>query len=406
MVLLPAPVKILIATFSFPPQTGGVAAVAQVQATGWAARGHDVTVACEFDPARPANFSLGPVRVRQFKIGGSFEAGRGYHGEVAEYQHFIANEPADIILCHCPQMWPTDLAAEVFSKTPARKILLSHGVDAHLWRRHGKFPWGLGQWLRSLPYAWRLPGLLRRFDQVVFLSGRRDFGRFFDVRLAHWCGLRNWTIIPNGIHLDDLRGGAGDFRERFGIPPGQRLLLNVANYGERKNQLATLRSFLRARRKDATLAFIGGEHNEYSRRMEELLHRSGDAAGPVLILEKVPKDWINAAYRTADLFVLNATAETQPLVILDAMGAGVPFICSDVGCVTDFPGGLIVRNEAQTVAAIHRLLDDPELCRQLGAAGRAEAGRLYSWDKVLTAYERLFEKLLLKPSATSGGNAR
>ena len=397
--------KVIISTFSFAPQTGGVAAVAEAQAVGLTARGHEVTVACEFDPRRPRDFSVGTVKVRQFKISGSYELGRGYHGEVREYQEFLASEPADILLCHCPQSWPVDLALPVFPRMRARTVLLSHGVDAHIWKRQEQFPWGIGQWLRSLPYVWRMPGLLRAFDQVVFLSARRDFGRYFDVWLAHWLGLKHCSIIPNGVHLEDLRGAREDFRGQFGIDARQFLLLNVANYCDRKNQLATLRGFLRAERQDATMVFIGQEHNEYSAGMEELLRQAGVRKGRVLILEKVSKDLINSAYRAADLFVLNAKAETQPLAILDAMAVGIPFISTDVGCVAEFPGGLLVKDEAETAAAIRRLLDDSALAQRLGAEGRAATDATYSWDKVITAYERLFSRLLaaapLRPVATT-----
>src|SRR5262249_42476606 len=101
--------------------------------------------------------------------------------------------------------------------------------------------------------------------------------------------------------------------------------------------------------------------------------------------------------------VLNATAETQPLVILDAMAVGVPFISTDDGCVAEFPGGLLVRNEAETAAAIRKVLDDSDLARRLGEEGKAATDATYSWDKVITSYERLFKSLLAAPRRSTKG---
>src|SRR5207244_1308390 len=111
----------------------------------------------------------------------------------------------DIILCNCWQNWATDLAVPVFHRTRARKVILTQGLDAQTWKRHGRFPWGLGQWIRGWPYAWRLPGVMDEFDQLIFLSKRRDFGRFFDHWLAVRFGKRHISILPNGVFMKELR---------------------------------------------------------------------------------------------------------------------------------------------------------------------------------------------------------
>ena len=116
----------------------------------------------------------------------------------------------------------------------------------------------------------------------------------------------------------------------------------------------------------------------------------------VLMLEKISKEMINAAYRTADIFILSAKQETQPLAILDAMAVGVPFISTNTGCVADFSGGLCAPSGPKTVEAIKRLLEGTELRQQLGRQGRAECETKYNWLRVLDEYEALFHRLLGK----------
>jgi glycosyltransferase involved in cell wall biosynthesis len=383
--------KILITTFEFPPRVGGVGEVARTQAHGLAARGYEVVVATGFAPDRTAEHSLPNLTVKQFKVDGFFLPGGNYKGDAAAYQDFISREPADIILCHCWENWATDLAVPALRTHGAKKIILSHGFAAHNWRPQKRFPWGLGDWAHRQPYVWRLPRMMRAFDRLVFLSPRQDAGRFFDHWIAEKFFPERTSVIPNGVHRDALQNARTDFRQVFGIT-SKFMLLNVANYGDRKNQLSTLRDFIQAGRPDATLVFIGSEFNEYSREMERMI--PNDQKPSILMLEKIPKEMVNAAYRTADIFILSARQETQPLSILDAMSVGMPFISTNAGCIAEFSGGLCVPAGKRTVEAIHQLLDDDDLRRKLGRQGQLECETKYNWTRVLDEYESLFRQLL------------
>ena len=390
--------RILIVSFTFPPQVGGVAEVARTQVVELLARGYQVSVATGFDSRRTRSDAPPGVNVRQFNITGGFQLGNPYRGQTVEYQDFIARADVDIVLFHCWQNFATDLAVPVLSRCRARKVLLSHGFDAHIWKRYPRFAWGLGAWLRNVPYYWKLPRSMRAFDRLVFLSERCDTGRFVDVAVARKTCPDRISIIPNGVHLAEFAKESPDFRKQFGIDQGS-LVLNVANYDDRKNQIASLQDFMTANRPDATLVFIGGEFNDYHAHLKQAyseLSRSFSNA-KVRFLEKVPKPMIYAAYKAADIFVLGAKQETQPLAILDAMAAGVPFISTNAGCVSEFPGGLVRSAGAETTAALNQLLDHPEQRRQLGEAGRKACQEKYDWARVMDAYDALFRKLVVTP---------
>jgi glycosyltransferase involved in cell wall biosynthesis len=179
------------------------------------------------------------------------------------------------------------------------------------------------------------------------------------------------------------------------------MLLNVANYCDRKNQLATVRDFMSANRTDATLVFIGGEFNAYQAEVARVCEkrRAKCPQAGVMFLEKVPKEMIYASYRAADVFILSAKQETQPLAVLDAMAAGVPFISTNAGCVSEFPGGVVARTGMETTRAVHRLLDDAALRQKLGQEGRAACEAKYNWDRVLDSYEELLARLSVPAAA-------
>jgi glycosyltransferase involved in cell wall biosynthesis len=54
----------------------------------------------------------------------------------------------------------------------------------------------------------------------------------------------------------------------------------------------------------------------------------------------------------------------------------------------------VVSSGGKTTQAIHRLLDDPDLRRQLGKEGKAACLARYDWKQVVNAYEELFASLL------------
>jgi glycosyltransferase involved in cell wall biosynthesis len=387
--------KILITTFTYPPNADGVAEASAVLAQGLARRGHAVTVATEFHPERKPNAPDANPRVEQFKITGYSNWRIGIRGETDAYQKFLRSFSGDLAVFETWDAWCTHLAVPCLGEIKAKKVLVSHGFAAHIWKSHRKFPWGLGYWMGGWPLVLKMPLLMRKFHQVVFLSQRRDRGRFFDHRMAHATGCRNYSIIPNGVHWEDLQNARTDFRQAYHVD-SKYLLLNVANYCDRKNQLATIRDFMPVNHPEATLVFIGSEFNDYSQEMNRL-YESNRARYPqakVVLLEKVTKEMINAAYRTADVFILSAKQETQPLAILDAMASGVPFISTAAGCVAEFPGGWVVPSGRKTTQAIQRFLSDPILRHRLGREGQSACKANYDWNRVIDAYENLFGRLL------------
>ena len=134
-----------------------------------------------------------------------------------------------------------------------------------------------------------------------------------------------------------------------------------------------------------------------ARQHTEALRRLADAHGVadrVVFIPDVTEAELPALYRAADLYLGvsrrdGRSVEGFGIALAEANASGLPVIAGRSGgipeLVRDGETGLLVDPErtGPLVQAIERLLDHPELARQLGAAGRAEVERYYNWDRVM-----------------------
>ena len=367
-------------------------------AAGLITQGYDVTVATRAHPSRTGN-EIPRARVAEFAVDGSASARFKFTGEVERYLEFIRSFSCDFIVCQCWDAWSTSLAQKAFRDNPAKKVLVSHGFTSHLLNFHPRPFFGLGVWLGSLPITLVAPWIFRCYDRVTFLSERRDFRRFFDHTLAHWINYRSHTSIPNGVWLQEFESRELSFRDTFKIQTG-RVVLSVANYSDRKDQLRALETFAECAPEDTTLVFIGSVYNEYTAKLEAKLQelRAQGFKSPVKILHDLGRKEICAAYQASSIFLLTAKAETQPIVLLEAMANRLPFVSTDTGCVRELVGGIVGNSKKQLVAALQRLLGDEAERRLLGQAGRALVEREYQCPRIIDNYVRLLEELNPTPA--------
>ncbi|HSJ16264.1 MAG TPA: glycosyltransferase, partial [Longimicrobiales bacterium] len=109
---------------------------------------------------------------------------------------------------------------------------------------------------------------------------------------------------------------------------------------------------------------------------------------------------VKALLGTFDVFVLSTHWEGFPLVILEAMAAGLPVVATAVDGIPELvrpndTGMLVPPADPQALAeALLLVLRDPALARRLGEAGRARVRDDFSTERFTAGVGTLYERVL------------
>jgi hypothetical protein len=84
------------------------------------------------------------------------------------------------------------------------------------------------------------------------------------------------------------------------------------------------------------------------------------------------------------------------------MALGIPAVCTDIGANSELiehgGNGLLARSDADWVAALESLIDDPSLRARLGAAGRRTVEERYSMTSCAGQFAEVVKNVVRDPS--------
>jgi 1,2-diacylglycerol 3-alpha-glucosyltransferase len=235
-----------------------------------------------------------------------------------------------------------------------------------------------------------LRGLARRFSrrQCNALDAVIVPSRAIEHRLGEYGVTTPMHVLPTGISLSTpAEGGRKAFRERHGIDPARPVALFVGRVAHEKNidYLLDVVDLARAWVPDILLVIAGeGPARDSLRRSvaERGLQACVQFIGYMDRQSELP-----ACYAAADVFVFASRTETQGLVLLEAMAAGLPVVAlAEMGTV-DILGagrGAVVPedNPYAFALAVADVLRDPARRHALSADARVYAA---DWSETALA---------------------
>lgn len=300
------------------------------------------------------------------------------------------------------------------------KLVLRHQPE-FLWAGNLKPAGHVTHWLarrHRLPYGVILYGsdVLRLKRQVERSAMKRLVARRLLGEADRIAAISRWTldqaidlaqalgipafgdrgeVIPLGVDAARFHPGAGAERRAAARRGASRWLLTVCRLVPHKGVDTALEvlATLRGRGLDVGYLVAGEGPNAaaLSRRAAEL-----GVADRVRWLGHVAEGDLPALYAAADAYLGlsrqdGVEVEGFGLSLLQAAASGLPVIAGASGgtaeSVMDGVTGFRVPplDVAGAAERLEGILDDPSLARRLGAAGRARAESLFSWDRAAAA---------------------
>ena len=242
--------------------------------------------------------------------------------------------------------------------------------------------------------------LPRKIRAAAFVACVSHFGRAQAMRVVEPEQWSKLFVVRCGVEL-------GRLPARARAPDGGPLrLLSVGRFSAEKGQVGLIAAFAKAvaRGARAELRLIG-DGPERARIQDEILRQG---LGPhCTLLGRLAEPVVLREMADADLFVLASFMEGLPVVLMEALGVGVPVIAPCVAGIPELvrPGktGLLFSpgNWDELSEHILTVIEDPGLRHTLATAGRA---RIEDEFDIAHAVEPLYQRFAV--GAMSGDRTR
>jgi glycosyltransferase involved in cell wall biosynthesis len=375
----------------FPPHPGGIERTSVDLCAGLAAKGIDVAMLAHAEPGTPNTTTqqIDDVDVTRVACFGRFLYAPISPTFPVWLRRVIAGFRPELLHLHVPNT--SAFSASMLPSARRLPWIVHWHADIPIDSRHAGLRVGY-----HLYRPWE-QALLRRARAIIVTSPEYAES---SAALAPWRS--KVRVIPLGIF--DVAPAQLDNAKSILWPDGALQLLAVGRLSYFKGFDVLLRAV--AEVPEASLVLVGdGECGTDLRRLARTLNIESrvNFAGRINMTPDGNAK-LAAAYASADIVCLPSTerAESFGIVLLEAMRAGVPVICSAIPgsgvnyVVRDGETGVMVTpgDSASLAAAICRLRDDVELRRKLGTAGRRRFAEEFTLDASVKRTLALYQEVL------------
>ena len=213
-------------------------------------------------------------------------------------------------------------------------------------------------------------------------------------------GTGRLDVVHNGIVPRSVNRTGKDVRAELGIEEGTPLLLTIARLTPQKGHDVLLKALpaVLETHPHVKLALVGTGPEQ--RQIESAI-KAADLSASVMLLGA--RDDVPDLLAAADLFVLASHFEGLPLVVLEAMAAGLPVVATAIGGVIEALGDdhphLAARGDAAALAqTIKAALSDRHLTASAAEKARNRFTEKFGAERMGEQTARIYQDFLSPPS--------
>lgn len=199
--------------------------------------------------------------------------------------------------------------------------------------------------------------------------------------------------VPNGVNVTYFAPQDADHRDSLGIPDDAIVISTIAVFRTQKRleRWLELASQIHSRRSGARFMIIGDgplrpliEQKRKSLQLNDVVNLPG--------LQTDVRPYLAAT----DIYMITSEFEGLPIALLEAMASGLPVITTNAGGIKEVVvhghNGLMcdVAETPKLVDFAINLIDNENLRKQYGAAGRDTVKRSFGMEQMVANLERLY----------------
>jgi 1,2-diacylglycerol 3-alpha-glucosyltransferase len=172
-----------------------------------------------------------------------------------------------------------------------------------------------------------------------------------------------YTVIPTGTNLEPYQRADGKTLRKEKGWQDETILISVGRLAPEKNWATLLHAFAKVYLEHPNLRLVLIGDGPAKESLQTLASELG-IAEQVTFTGTIPFEEIPAYLKAADAFSFASVTETQGLVTIEAMAAGLPVVAVDGSGTRDIvehgKQGYLVENDANALAkGLNQLLSDP-----------------------------------------------
>jgi L-malate glycosyltransferase len=264
---------------------------------------------------------------------------------------------------------------------------------------------------------WQINPLIKKINVLIYTFFVNRFASYEvaltesrkDVKIAEGIKNEKLVVIPNAVDVqkfntdnDTKTQYKNEILGKYDIPQGRYIFGNVSRLTIEKNHETLIRAFAKFldllpnnQPKNNFHLLIAGGGNLHEALTT--LTRKLQIQSNVTITGRFSEQDHTKIYSTLDAFIFPSLAEGFGIVLIEAMAAKLPIICSDLDVLREVGSDGIFayvtpRNAAELAEQMHNLYEQKDKLHDLISSSVARVENVYTLDRFTQNYLNLYSK--------------